>query len=89
MKAQEDLKIYFSGKIHFVLGLLARDIANHSYASNIPLTQALNPIPLLSHCLVLTILEKRFIYNFFLVFHIVYTFAFYCKFKILNRVKRI
>ena len=39
----------------------------------------------LSHCLKLTILEKRLIYNFFLVFHIVYIFAFYCKFKIVNR----
>ena len=36
----------------------------------------------LSHCLKLTILEKRLIYNFFLVFHKVYIFAFYCKFKI-------
>ena len=26
VKAQENLKIYFWGKIHFVLGLLARDI---------------------------------------------------------------
>ena len=33
----------------------------------------------------LTILEKRLIYNFFLVFHIVYIFAFYCQFKIVNR----
>ena len=33
----------------------------------------------------LNILEKRLIYNFFLVFHIVYIFAFYCKFKIVNR----
>ena len=39
----------------------------------------------LSHCLKLTILEKRLIYNFFLVFHIVYIFAFYCKLKIVNR----
>ena len=38
----------------------------------------------LSHCLKLTILEKRLIYSFFLVFPIVYTFAFYCKFKIVN-----
>ena len=29
---------------HFVLGLLARDIASHSYAQNTPLTQALNPM---------------------------------------------
>ena len=35
----------------------------------------------LSHCLKLTILDKRVIYNFFLVFRIVYFFAFYCKFK--------
>ena len=33
----------------------------------------------------LSILEKRLIYNFFLVFHIVYIFALYCKFKIVNR----
>ena len=39
----------------------------------------------LSHCLKLSILEKRLIYSFFLVFPIVYTFAFYCKFKIVNR----
>ena len=32
----------------------------------------------------LNILEKRLIYNFFLVFHIVYIFAFYCKFKIVT-----
>ena len=32
----------------------------------------------------LTILEKRLIYNFFLVFHIVYI-AFYCKLKIVKR----
>ena len=31
-KAQENLKIYFWGNFHFVLGLLARDIANYSYA---------------------------------------------------------
>ena len=32
--------IYFREKIHFVLdlGLLARDIANHSYSQNTPLT---------------------------------------------------
>ena len=36
--------MYLWGKIHFVLGLLARDIANHSYAPNTPLTQALNPL---------------------------------------------
>ena len=44
IKAQERLKIYFWGKFHFVLGLLARDIASHSYAQNIPLIQALNPL---------------------------------------------
>ena len=32
------------GKIDFVLGLLTRDNANHSYAPNTPLTQALNPL---------------------------------------------
>ena len=32
------------GKLHFVLGLLARDIFNHSYAPNKPLTQVLNPL---------------------------------------------
>ena len=41
-KAQENLKIYFWPKIHFFLDLLARDIANHSYAPNTTLTQALN-----------------------------------------------
>ena len=44
VKAQENFKIYLWGKLHFVLGLLARDIANHSYAQNIPLTQALKPL---------------------------------------------
>ena len=39
----------------------------------------------LSHCFKLTILEKRLIYDFFLVFHIVYILTFYCKFKIVNR----
>ena len=39
----------------------------------------------LSHCLKLTILEKCLIYDFFLVFHIVYILTFYCKFKIVNR----
>ena len=29
---------------HFVLGLLVRDIANHSYAQNTPLTQAMRII---------------------------------------------
>ena len=43
VKAQENLKIYRCwGKLHFVLGLLARDIPNHSYVQNTPLTQALN-----------------------------------------------
>ena len=32
------------GKIHFVRGLLARDIANYSYSSNTHLTLALNPL---------------------------------------------
>ena len=32
---------------HFVLGLLVRDIANHSYAQNTPLTQAWTPWELL------------------------------------------
>ena len=39
----------------------------------------------LSHRLKLTILEKRLIYDFFLVFHIVYILTFHCKFKIVNR----
>ena len=39
----------------------------------------------LSHCVKLTISEKCLIYNFFRVFHIVYIFAFYCKFKIVNK----
>ena len=39
----------------------------------------------LSHCLRLTILDKRLMYNFFLVSHIVYIFAFYCILKIVNR----
>ena len=30
--------------MHFVLSPLARDIANHSYSQNKPLTQALNPL---------------------------------------------
>ena len=42
------LKIYFWGKIQFVLGLLARDIANQSYAPNTPLNQAFEP-PLRKH----------------------------------------
>ena len=32
------------GELHSVLGLLARDIFNHSYAPNNPLTQVLNPL---------------------------------------------
>ena len=44
VKAQENLKIYFWGKVHFVLGLLARDIANYSFAQDTSLTQALNPL---------------------------------------------
>ena len=44
VKAQENLKIYFWANIHFVLGLLARDIANHPYTPNTSLTQALNPL---------------------------------------------
>ena len=31
-------------RIHLVLGLLAKDIANHSYVPNTPLTQALIPL---------------------------------------------
>ena len=42
--AQENLNIYLWGKKHFVLGLLVRDSANHSYVPNTPLTQALNPL---------------------------------------------
>ena len=44
VKAQENLMIYFWGKIPFVLDFLARDIANHSYAPNTPLTDVLNPL---------------------------------------------
>ena len=36
--------IYFWGKIPFVLDFPARDIANHSCASNTPLTEVLNPL---------------------------------------------
>ena len=46
VKAQENLKNYFWGRIHLVLGLLARDITNHSYAPNTSLTQALNSLSL-------------------------------------------
>ena len=38
------VQAHFWGKKHFVLGLLVRDIANHSYVPNTPLTQALNPL---------------------------------------------
>ena len=38
VKAQENLKMYFLGKVHFVLGLLARDIDNYSYAKNTSFT---------------------------------------------------
>ena len=34
--------IYLWGKIPFVLDFLARDIANHSYATNTPLTDVSN-----------------------------------------------
>ena len=44
VKAQENLKIYFWGKVHFVVGLLARAISNYSYVQNVSLTQALNPL---------------------------------------------
>ena len=43
--SRDHLKIYSCGKIYFVLGLQARDIANHSRAPNTPLTHALNRIP--------------------------------------------
>ena len=38
VKAQENLKMYFWGKVHFVLDLQARDIANYSYAQNTSFT---------------------------------------------------
>ena len=44
VKAQENLMIYFWGKIPFVLDFLARDIANHSYAPNTPSTGVSNPV---------------------------------------------
>ena len=44
IQAQENLNIYFWAKKRFVLGLLARDISNHPYVPNTPLTQALNPL---------------------------------------------
>ena len=37
----------FGEKNSFCLGLLARDIANHSYAQNTSLTQVLNPLSIL------------------------------------------
>ena len=43
-KAQENLKIYFWGKVHFVLGLLTRDIANYSFAQITSFSQAFNPL---------------------------------------------
>ena len=61
MKAQENLLL---GKIHFILGLLARNIANHSYASNTPLTQALKMyLPRISHDLF--VLKKGKAFKFF------------------------
>ena len=42
--AQEDLKIYFWGKFHLVLGILARVIAIQSYFSHTPFVQAWNPL---------------------------------------------
>ena len=42
------LKIYFWGKIHSVVGLLAIDIVNQSYAPNTPFNQAFEP-PLRKH----------------------------------------
>ena len=44
VKAQENLKIYFWGKVHFVLGFLAKDIAIYLYSQNTSLTQALKPL---------------------------------------------
>lgn len=38
--AKEDLKIYFWGKFHLVLGILARVIAIQSYFSHTPFVQA-------------------------------------------------
>ena len=61
-KAQENLKIYFWGKIHFVLSLLARDISNHSYVPNTPLTQALKPLRS-DRFLALTEKERAFLEN--------------------------
>ena len=60
-----------------------RDTSVHEMFTTRPnVSQSWQP---LKHCLKLNILEKRLIYNFFLVFHIVYFFAFYCKVKIVNR----
>ena len=42
--AQEDLKIYFLGKVHFVLGFLAKDTAIYLYYQNTSLTQAVNSL---------------------------------------------
>ena len=44
VKAQENLKIYFWGKVHFVLGFLAKDIAIYLCSQNTSLTQALKPL---------------------------------------------
>ena len=40
VKIRENLKIYYLGKIHFVLGFLLRN----SMLRTIPLTEALNPL---------------------------------------------
>ena len=40
VKIRENLKIYYLGKIHFVLGLLPRN----SMLRTTPLTEALNPL---------------------------------------------
>ena len=44
VKAQGNLKIYFWGKVHFVLGFLAKDIAIYLCSQNTSLTQALKPL---------------------------------------------
>ena len=44
LRHKKTSRFSFWGKIHFVLGLLARDFGNHSYSQNTPLTQALNPL---------------------------------------------
>ena len=44
IKRQENLKIYFWGKVHFVVALLASDISNHSHSQNTPLSPASNPL---------------------------------------------